>query len=137
MLGNLILDLNATIQEPEITSAGPNDGNQVQRQPTHQLRFTPSYLLEFANGVSTSIYGTWTLISDRYGDNANTNELDGYDKFDFGVLVNIDELSVQLSVDNATDELALTESDPRAVGASANGRYILPRNVKLTLGYNF
>ncbi len=137
LLGNLTLDLNATIQEPEITSAGPDDGNQVQRQPTHQLRLTPSYLLEFANGVSASIYGTWTLVSDRYGDNANTNELDGYDKFDVGILVNISDLSVQLSVDNLTDELALTESDPRAVGASANGRYILPRSVKLTLGYHF
>lgn len=137
MLGNWVFDLNATIQEPEITSAGPNDGNQVQRQPTHQLRLTPSYLMEFSNGVSASLYGTWSLISDRYGDNANTNELDGYNKFDFGVLVNINDLSLQLAVDNATDELELTESDPRAVGASANGRYILPRNIKLTLGYNF
>lgn len=137
LLGNLTLDLNATIQEPEITSAGPDKGNQVQRQPTHQLRFTPSYLIDFPNGVTASIYGTWTLVSDRYGDNANTNELDGYDKFDVGVLVDINDLSIQLSVDNLTDELALTESDPRAVGASANGRYILPRSVKLTLGYNF
>lgn len=137
LLGNLVLDLNATIQEPEITTAGPDKGNQVQRQPTHQLRLTPSYLLDFANGVSASIYGTWTLVSDRYGDNANTNELKGYDKFDVGVLIDINDLSVQVSVDNLTDELALTESDPRAVGASANGRYILPRSVKLTLGYNF
>jgi outer membrane receptor protein involved in Fe transport len=51
--------------------------------------------------------------------------------------MNIDNLNIQLAVDNATDELALTESDPRATGASANGRYILPRNVKLSLGYNF
>src|SRR5690606_41287701 len=73
LLGNLTLDLNDTIQEPEITSAGPDKGNQVQRQPTHQLRFTPSYLIDFPNGVTASIYGTWTLVSDRYGDNANTN----------------------------------------------------------------
>lgn len=137
MLGNLAFDLNATIQEPEITSAGANDGNQVLRQPTHQLRLTPSYFMEFGNGVETSIYGTWSRISDRYGDNANTNTLDGYNKFDVGVLINVNDVSLQLAVDNATDEMALTESDPRAVGASANGRYILPRNIKFAIGYNF
>ncbi len=136
-IGALTLDLNATIQEPEITSEGANKGNQVQRQPTHQLRLTPSYYLEFGNGVDASIYATWSLISDRYSDNGNVNELDGYNKFDLGFLVNVNNLSFQLAADNLTNELALTEGDPRAVGASANGRYILPRNVKFTIGYNF
>jgi outer membrane receptor protein involved in Fe transport len=56
---------------------------------------------------------------------------------DLGTLVTIDKLSFQLAVDNLTDEEALTESDPRAAGLSANGRYIMPRNIKLTIGYNF
>lgn len=135
--GNLTLDLNATVQDPEITTEGADKGNQVQRQPKHQLRFTPSYFMEFGSGVDASIYGTVSVIGDRYGDNANQNKLDGYTKFDFGVLINVDNLNFQLAVDNATDEDALTESDPRAVGVSSNGRYILPRNIKFTIGYNF
>ncbi len=101
------------------------------------IRLTPSYNLTLGGNVETSLYATYSVISDRYGDNANTNTLDSYTKLDLGVQVNIDNLNIQLAVDNATDELALTESDPRATGASANGRYILPRNVKLSLGYNF
>ena len=135
-LGDFVLDLNATFQEPEIDN-GEFAGNQVLRQPTHQVRLTPSYQFAFNNGVEASVYGTLSLISDRYGDNANTNKLDSYTKFDFGVQVSVDNFNVQLAVDNATDELALTESDPRAVGTSANGRYILPRNVKFSVGYNF
>lgn len=135
-LGDFTLDLNATVQEPEIDN-GPLAGNQVLRQPTHMMRLTPSYNLTLGGNVETSLYATYSVISDRYGDNANTNTLDSYTKLDLGVQVNIDNLNIQLAVDNATDELALTESDPRATGASANGRYILPRNVKLSLGYNF
>ncbi len=136
-LGNFALDLNATIQESEITSAGPEEGNEVQRQPGYQLRLSPSYFLALDNGVETTFYGTWSLVDDRYGDNANINELEGYDKVDLGVLVNINNLNFQLVVDNATDELALTESDPRAAGVSANGRYILPRHIKFSAGYKF
>lgn len=136
-LGNLALDLNATIQESEITSEGPEKGNEVQRQPGHQVRLTPSYFLVLDNGVEATFYGTWSLIGDRYGDNANINELDGFDKIDLGVLVNVNNLNFQLVVDNATDELALTESDPRAAGVSANGRYILPRHIKFSAGYEF
>lgn len=135
-LGDFTLDINATVQEPEIDN-GPLAGNQVLRQPTHMMRLTPSYNLTLGGNVETSLYATYSVISDRYGDNANTNTLDSYTKLDLGVQVNIDNLNIQLAVDNATDELALTESDPRATGASANGRYILPRNVKLSLGYNF
>jgi outer membrane cobalamin receptor len=135
-LGDFVFDLNATVQEPEIDN-GEFAGNQVLRQPTHQMRLTPSYNFAFNNGVEASVYGTVSLISDRYGDNANTNKLDSYTKLDLGVQVNVDNLNFQLAVDNATDELALTESDPRAVGASANGRYILPRNIKFSMGYSF
>lgn len=134
--GDFVLDLNATVQEPELEN-GPDAGNQVLRQPTHMVRLSPSYNFTFGGNIETSIYATYSVISDRYGDNSNTNTLESYTKLDFGVQMNIDNLNIQLAVDNATDELALTESDPRAMGASANGRYILPRNIKLSLGYNF
>jgi iron complex outermembrane recepter protein len=133
--GDFSLNLNGTIQDPVIDSDA-NEGNQVLRQPKSQFRLTPSYNLGLGT-AEVSLYGTVSRISDRYGDNANTNKLPGYTKLDLGTLVTIDKLSFQLAVDNLTDEEALTESDPRAAGLSANGRYIMPRNIKLTIGYNF
>ncbi|MGD8174729.1 TonB-dependent receptor [Marinimicrobium sp. ARAG 43.8] len=134
--GNFELSLNGTFQNTEIKS-GDDSGNKVQRQPDSQVRLSPSYNLQFANGVDAIIYGTASLIGDRYGDNANINKLDSYEKLDLGVIVNIDNLELQLVADNLTDEMALTESDPRSAGVSANGRYILPRNVKFSIAYHF
>ena len=134
--GNFELSLNGTFQSTEIKS-GDDSGNKVQRQPDSQVRLSPSYNLQFANGVDAIIYGTASLIGDRYGDNGNINKLDSYEKFDLGVIVNIDNLELQLVADNLTDEMALTESDPRSAGVSANGRYILPRNVKFSIAYHF
>lgn len=134
--GNFELSLNATIQDTEIKS-GDDAGNAVQRQPDQQFRLSPSYNLQFANNVEAVIYGTVSLIGDRYSDNGNINKLESYEKFDLGVIVNVDKLEFQVAIDNLTDELALTEGDPRAAGVSANGRYILPRNIKFSIGYNF
>ena len=43
---------------------------------------------------------------------------------------------VQIAADNITDEQALTESDPRTFTAP-NGRYIMPRNIRFSIGYEF
>lgn len=134
--GDFELSLNATIQDTEIKS-GDDAGNAVQRQPDQQFRLSPSYNLQFANNVDAVVYGTVSLIGDRYSDNGNINKLESYEKFDLGVIVNVDDLEFQVAIDNLTDELALTEGDPRAAGVSANGRYILPRNIKFSIGYNF
>jgi hypothetical protein len=39
--------------------------------------------------------------------------------------------------DNITDEQGLTEGDPRSIDINANGRYILPRSVRFSVGYEF
>lgn len=133
--GDFSINLNGTIQNP-VVDTEPNAGNQVLRQPKSQFRLTPSYKLSLGN-ADINLYGTVSRISDRFGDNSNTNKLAGYTKLDVGTIVTLDKLSFQLAVDNLTDEQALTESDPRAVGLSSNGRYIMPRNIKLTVGYRF
>jgi iron complex outermembrane receptor protein len=127
--------LNATIQDTEIQS-GPNAGNETQRQPGWQLRLTPSYTFQAAGAVST-VYGTISMVDDRWGEPENVNRLDGYEKIDVGAIVDLSGgFSVHLSADNLTDEEALTESDPRDI-AAPNGRFILPRSVKLGVGYRF
>jgi outer membrane receptor protein involved in Fe transport len=129
------LTLNATIQDTEIVS-GPNDGNETQRQPGWQLRLTPSYDFDLAN-VTGTVYGTISAVDDRWGEPENVNRLDGYEKLDLGVILRINEaFIVQLAADNVTDEDALTESDPRTILAP-NGRYIMPRSIEFSVGYEF
>lgn len=132
--------VNATFQETEITDSPTNpenEGNDAQRQPPWQVRLSPSYDFEFGNGMTATIYGTFSAVDDRYSDNANTVTLDGYEKLDLGVIFYASEnLSFQLAGDNVTDEDGLTEGDPRNP-ASPNGRFIMPRTYKVSVGYNF
>lgn len=131
------INLNATVQETEITESPANKGNEAQRQPGWQIRMTPSYDVEFANGMYATIYGTLSAVGDRFANNENTVTLAGYEKIDLGMIVNLsDEVQVQLSVSNLTDKNALTEGDPRD-SLSSNGRYILPRTIDLSVSYEF
>jgi outer membrane receptor protein involved in Fe transport len=87
--------------------------------------------------VTGTVYGTLTAVDDRWGEPENINVLKGYEKLDLGVIVRLNEaFVVQLSADNVTDEDALTESDPRTILAP-NGRYIMPRSVEFSVGYEF
>ena len=129
------MSLNATIQDTEI-KRGPNAGNETQRQPGWQLRVTPSYSFQMGRSFTT-IYGTISAVDDRWGEPENVNRLDGYEKLDLGAIVSLDGgFSVHLSADNLTDEDALTESDPRDL-AAPNGRFIMPRSIRLGIGYRF
>lgn len=131
------VNLNSTIQETEITESLNNVGNEAQRQPSWQVRVTPSYDLEFSNGMYATLYGTLSAVGDRFANNENTVTLDGYEKIDLGMILNLsDEVQMQLSVNNITDEDALTEGDPRD-SLSSNGRYILPRTIDFSVSYQF
>jgi outer membrane receptor protein involved in Fe transport len=129
--------LNSTVQETEITESPDNQGNEAQRQPGWQIRMTPSYDIEFSNGMEATLYGTLSAVGDRYANNENTVILAGYEKIDLGMILNIsDEVQLQVSVSNLTDEDAITEGDPRD-SLSSNGRYILPRTFDLSVSYQF
>ncbi|WP_448547680.1 TonB-dependent receptor [Thalassotalea fusca] len=131
------VNLNSTVQETEITESPDNLGNEAQRQPSWQVRVTPSYDIEFDNGMYATIYGNFSAVGDRFANNENTVTLPGYEKIDVGMILNLsDQVEVQLSVSNLTDEDALTEGDPRSA-LSANGRYILPRSIDLSVSYQF
>ena len=133
--GSFAIDLNATWVDTEIKN-GPNQGNEAGRQPPYQVRVTPSYTFDFGDDFDASVYFALSIIDDREADDANTQVLEGYEKLDLGALVNFSNLSFQLAVDNVTDEEALTEGDARNP-TSPNARFILPRNVKFTVGYSF
>ena len=131
------LNLNSTLQQTEITESPANKGNEAQRQPGWQVRMTPSYDMDFANGMYATLYGTLAAVGDRFANNENTVTLDGYEKIDLGVILHLnDSVQMQLAVSNLTDEKALTEGDPRD-SLSSNGRYILPRTIDFNVSYQF
>lgn len=130
------VSLNGTVQDTEIKD-GPNAGNQTQRQPRWQVRLTPSYAFQIRKIIDATVYGTLSAVGSRFGEPENVNVLDGFQKIDVGTIVRVNKVfSVQLSADNITNTAALTESDPRSIMAP-NGRYIMPRTFKLSVGYQF
>ncbi len=131
------LGVNGTFQETEISESPTDNGNEAPRQPGMQLRLTPSYQLNLADNQLLTFYGALSIVGERYADQGNTVTLDGYEKLDVGAIFDAGEnLSLQIALDNATDEQALTEGDPRNPSAP-NGRYIMPRNLKFSVGYHF
>lgn len=136
--GDFAVNLIGTLQDSEIVrSTNPTEvGNQVQRQPKVMLRLTPQYVLD-AFSVRWSLYGSVQYVGERYSENENVNRLGSYTKVDAGVATHVSNgLSFRVAVDNLTDEEAITEGDPRDLTAP-NGRFILPRTVRFTVGYNF
>ena len=132
------VSLNATIQDSEVVESADATiiGNEAQRQPSFQLRVTPSYDFEMEHFYST-LYGTLSIVDDRFADPGNTVVLDGYESLDIGLTVANDSgLNMNLAIQNITDEDALTEGDPRNPTAP-NGRFILPRTVTFSVGYSF
>jgi outer membrane receptor protein involved in Fe transport len=130
------VSVNATLQETEITASATNEGNEAQRQPGWQVRVTPSYGFDIGDMYAT-VYGTLSAVDDRFGNNENTVVLDGYEKVDVGVTLEPTEsLRLQFSVDNLTDEQGITEGDPRNPD-SPNGRFIMPRSMRLSVSYMF
>ena len=132
------VSLNATIQDSEVVESADATiiGNEAQRQPGFQLRVTPSYDFEMESFYAT-LYGTLSIVDDRFADPGNTVVLDGYESLDFGLTVANDSgLNMNLAIQNLTDEDALTEGDPRNPTAP-NGRFILPRTVTFSVGYSF
>ena len=130
--------VNATLQETEITDSATNEGNELQRQPGWQVRATPSYEFEVGNFVA-NVYGTLIAVDDRFASNENRPDqvLKGYEQIDLGVILMSDEgLKFELSMNNVTDEDALTEGDPRNPTAP-NGRFIMPRTATFSVSYEF
>ncbi len=136
--GPVSIPVIATFQDTEITeSTTPTDvGNQVLRQPDWQMRISPSYTLEAGNFDATFYVGA-TFVGDRFGDNANTVELEAYEKIDLGVIVNTaGGLYFQIHGDNINDSEGITEGDPRNPTAP-NGRPIFGRSITFSVGYDF
>lgn len=111
-------------------------GNRVLRQPEFLLRLSPSYEAKVGDW-DLSLYGAASIVGDRYSDLANTVSLKGFSKVDLGVKVSSPwGLFGQIHADNLFDSHGLTEGDPRSL-TGANGRPILGRSIRFSIGYDF
>lgn len=127
-----------TYQDADITNSttASDIGNQVQRQPEFQARLSPSFDFDLGS-LSGTLYASLTHAGKRFGDNGNTVILPSYDKVDLGVLVrHASGLYGQIHADNLNNSHGITEGDPRNPTAP-NGRPILGRSVKFSVGYKF
>jgi outer membrane receptor protein involved in Fe transport len=107
-------------------SAAGNTGNVIRRIPKTMARITPTYT--FLDGAARA-YFTYTYAGKRYANDENTIELPKYNKLDAGVMFDIGgNWTVQVTGDNLTDEVGLTEGNPRTdVGSGGIGNIYMVR----------
>jgi outer membrane receptor protein involved in Fe transport len=134
-LDALAISFSITLQDPTYRdyrfrdAAGnvlDNTGHTIRRIPKQMWRVMPSYT--FLDDRAR-LFVTWTHVSDRYSNDENTRTLPQYDKFDAGVAFDVGNgWTLQLTGDNLTDEVGLTEGNPRTdVGAGTSGPIYIAR----------
>ncbi|HEX7011804.1 MAG TPA: TonB-dependent receptor [Steroidobacteraceae bacterium] len=103
-----------------------NTGNTIRRIPKTMVRVTPTLSLLDAR---CRVYLTYTYAGQRFANDENTIRLPAYHKLDAGVMFDLgDRWTLQLSGDNLTDEIGLTEANPRTdVHAGAIGPLYMAR----------
>jgi len=140
---DISLELTGVIQDPKMEGFEGDfshwEGNQVKRTPKVQLRMTPTYYFD-----QGSVYLTVHHLGARFSDGQNDFELPAYTTFDAGVMYNFtDDLSLHIKGTNLTDEIGLTEGNPRAINDQQAGfeyyyaRPILGRTFNASLTLNF
>jgi len=121
---------------------GVINGQPLQRQPVWHLALTTSYSLPLSWGDLTTFIA-YTYVGKHWEDMSGLQPLGTFETLDFGVIAAVGrnwELRVQGT--NLTNELGLTEGNPRVGGTPAAGSVILARplegrEVNIELKYKF
>ncbi|AUW57034.1 TonB-dependent receptor [Sphingobium sp. SCG-1] len=118
-----------------------NTGNRVQRQPKWMWRVTPAYEMEIGS-LTPSVFATLQYTGDRFSDPENNQLLPRYYQLDAGISVDIDKrIKLQATANNLTNEIGLTEGNPRIIGSQGSGpilaRPILGRSFRFSAAYSF
>lgn len=118
-----------------------NTGNRVQRQPKWAWRVTPAYQLEVGT-LRPALFATLQYTGDRFSDPENLQVLPHYYQLDAGVSVDVnDRVKLAVTGNNLTDELGLTEGNPRIIGGQSSGvilaRPILGRSFRFSAAVSF
>lgn len=118
-----------------------NTGNRVQRQPKWAWRVTPAYELDVGS-LRPSVFATLQYTGDRFSDPENNQLLPNFYQLDAGVAVTVNDM-IRLAVtgNNLTDEIGLTEGNPRIIGGQGSGpilaRPILGRSFRFSASVSF
>ena len=142
-LDSLQLELTGVVQNPKMegfTGVFSHwNGKQVKRTPKVQLRFTPTYYFDDGD-----VYLTVHHLGERYSDGENKFELPAYTTVDMGINYRFnDSVALHVKATNLSDELGLTEGNPRAINDVQAGydyyyaRPILGRTISASLTLNF
>ncbi|MGB7213757.1 MAG: TonB-dependent receptor [Gammaproteobacteria bacterium] len=134
-----------TVQDPEYRNftgaAVDNTGNQIRRIPEAMARVVPTFYVRDGRG---EVYVAVSHFDDRFSNDENTVLLPSYTKVDAGFSYDVnDALSVQIIGDNLTDEVGLTEGNPRTdigaggIGAIYMARPLLGRSFRVAADYRF
>lgn len=138
----LQIGTRGVIQNGKLKDFGANTGNDVARQPKFLIAVTPSYTFRTSWGQAR-VFGTYTHVGNRYADIQNQQPLGKYDTVDLGASIDLNQrFSIQATVENVTNKLALTEGNIRAVGSGNTngfflGRPIFGRHATITAAYKF
>ncbi|MEG8017895.1 TonB-dependent receptor [Sphingomonas sp. LR55] len=126
------------------TDGGLTDltGNRVQRQPKWQWRVTPAYDLNLGGDAKAGVYATIGYVGDRFSDVQNAQVLPSYYKLDAGATLDLTpQIQFQVIGDNLTDEIGLTEGNPRTLGSQGSGtilaRPIVGRSIRFGAAFKF
>lgn len=145
------ISFSLTVQNPEYRDFIVRDaqtgtetnlsGNQIRRIPENMVRLTPVFLFAGNRG---RVYATWSWFDRRFSNDENTVVLPSYNKLDAGVIYDLnDQLTLQIVGDNLTDEVGLTEGNPRTdpgatgVGTVFMARPLLGRSVQAAATWRF
>jgi iron complex outermembrane receptor protein len=141
-LSHLELSFQGTYQNGHYTS-GPNDSLKLFRQPDFEARFAPAYTYALGSNLKGRVFASAWYVGHRFSDAANQQPLQPFVQYDAGVSMNVGSVwELQLSCDNLTNVIGLTERDPRTLGSGVTdgaflGRPIFGRSFTLSAEYKF
>lgn len=142
---NFSIDFNATAFRARFrdinagVASGVQNGYKVPRQPDFQARIGPAYTIPFSGGSAT-LFGAYTHVGSRFSDIQNLQLLPAYDTFDLGASVKVGRIEFQVTANNLTNTLALTEGNARIVGTTGGSviaRSNFGRSFQATAVYRF
>jgi len=144
-LPTLSINFTVTQQDPkyrDFTGATvDNTGNRIRRIPETFGRLTPAWHF---SGDRGQLYLTYSYFGKRFSNDENTIPLPSYNKLDAGVIYDLtDALRLQVTGDNLTDEVGLTEGNPRTdvttpgIGNIFMARPLLGRSFWASATYRF
>lgn len=120
------------------------EGNQPIRQPIWYGNIRPGYTAVLGDGWQTELYAQYIFVGDRYVDLENNTRLPGYESLGAGIIVSRGPWNAQVYADNLTNEVGITEGNPRSDAISGQGsadaiygRPIFGRNFRLTVTRTF